>query len=64
MLNNIDSNKVKAILTQLISYTKEGEEVNHNPGTTVIVDLDQGIAFHEGDHFDIDKTEYKVMYLN
>lgn len=60
----LNINKVKAILKQTVSYIKEGAEIQHKSGTEIEVDPDNGIAFLEGDHFDIDKSEYKVMYLN
>lgn len=56
--------KVKAVLKQTVSYIKEGEQIQHKSGTEIEVDPEHGIAFHEGDHFDIDTTEYKVVYLN
>jgi hypothetical protein len=56
--------KVKAVLTQTVQYNKDGKDIQHCIGTTIEVDPEQGIALCKGDHFDIESTEYKVMYLN
>lgn len=56
--------KVLAVLVQDVSYFKKGEEISYTVGTEVMVDPCEGVAFYNGDHFDIGLHEYKVKYLN
>lgn len=59
------SYKVKAILTQNISYKKlDNSEIIVLHGTEIMVDPVQNIAVFGFDHIFIAEHEYKVLYKN
>lgn len=54
--------KVNACLVKDVSISKEGIQVKHPSGTNIVVDIDEMIGMANGDHFDINLDEFKVVY--
>lgn len=56
--------KVKAILMRNICFLIEGSEVEYKSGTEILVDPENNIGIYNNVHFDLIKSEYRVMYVN
>ncbi len=53
---------MKAILVKSIKFMNfNNQYVTLNEDTEVYVDVNEGIAFYDGIHFYIDKSEYSTM---
>ncbi len=64
-MNNLETIiKVKAILIQTICYNNSEGEVKLDAGTLITVDPERHIGLCGSEYFDLDRSEYRVMYLN
>lgn len=56
---------VKAVLVSKVSFqNSNGQTVSLPSQTEIVIDPEHGIALAGSDYFDIDRSEYNVLYLN
>jgi len=68
MLSDFNSNVSNAgIIVRLRSdftYSRKGVEITLEEGTSIVVDESMGLGYFESVCFQIEPTDYIIMYLN
>lgn len=60
-MNHKNADTVKAVLSEAITYNKDGQEILVLKDTPILVDVSRGVALISEDHVDVYPTEYRII---